>query len=106
MRFFFRKTVMRRLSSSSWSGLSLVFSRSRYSVVRSRGFLGVEGWTLRRLAGGGPSVRAQIWCCTERADDDGNGRRGGGSWGFSGEALPEGVVSVELGEGYLLDASN
>jgi len=68
-------------ASSSGSG----FSRFTYFVVR-----GFGGAILRRLGGGGPSVLTQISSVA--------------SGSFKGDALPEGGV-VELGEGYLLEAS-
>ena len=57
---------------------------SMYPVVRS--FLMV---TLRRFAGGGPSLLTQI---SSVVSD------------FMGDALPEGAA-LEVGEGYLLEAS-
>lgn len=80
--FFLRRARNSRSNSISLS--SVRASRSTYSVVLS--FLAA---TLRRLAGGGPSVRTHI---SSVVSD------------LMGDALPEGAA-LELGDGYLLQAS-
>lgn len=80
--FFFRNANNNRSNCTSSS--SVRRSKSTYSVV-----LGLGWETLRRLAGGGPSVLTHISAA---------------SVCFIGEALPDGA-ELELGDGYLLDAS-